>query len=66
MEFNRLKFKGLLAENGLTVKKFSEKLNIPLSTMNYNLSKKNDMNLSFFFMICTELNVEPNTLIKNA
>jgi predicted transcriptional regulator len=64
MKFNRRKFRSILIESGLTVRMFSEKVDVPLSTMNYNLSKQNDMKLSFFFMLCNELNVEPSVLIK--
>ena len=63
MKFNKSKFKGLLAEGDMTMISFAKRINTSIATMNYIL-KKEDMKLSFFLMICSELNVEPSVLIK--
>ena len=63
MKFNKAKFKGLITEQEHTMLSFCEKTSISISTMNYMLSS-GDMKLSFFFMLCNELNVEPSVLIK--
>lgn len=64
MSFKRLKIKGLIAEQGLSIKGFSEKYDIPYSTLIQILNGSRNPNSKTINKIASALSVSLDELFK--